>query len=209
LLRRYLEKHGARKTVEAVGRVLLALVYLDTRVIVLLKDLDPIAESRGDGQLVVRDLGEGDLAELAELNRKRGNPRADRRFRKYVEEGFHGYVAHRGQAIAGYYWWVDRYGSATFPDLRRLGLGIELGPEDVYGSDFFVLEEHRGGGVAAEFLGKIESALRDRGYTRLWGYVTSENRPARWVYSTRGYKPMWIVRLRRILFARHITREPM
>ena len=67
----------------------------------------------------------------------------------------------------------------------------------------------RATGVAADFLFHVESTLRDRGYSKIWGYVVSDNRPARWVYSTRGYKPMWIVRVRRIVSIQRSTREPL
>ena len=35
---------------------------------------------------------------------------------------------------------------------------------------------------------KIETALSELGYARVWGYVRGDNRPARWLYSTRGYE---------------------
>jgi hypothetical protein len=38
------------------------------------------------------------------------------------------------------------------------------------------------------FLHAIETDLKERGYTRLWGYVRADNRPARWLYSMRGYE---------------------
>ena len=155
----------------------------------------------------MENLGAEDLSKLAELNRKRGRPAVQRLFARYVEQGFHGFLAYRGEELVGYYWWVDRDVPTLYTDPHKLGLGIELGEGDVYGSHFFLLEEHRGGGVAAEFLSKVESSLRDRDYTRLWGYVASDNRPARWTYSTRGYVPMWIVRLRRVVLVQRTTRE--
>lgn len=173
----------------------------------IVKDLDSIVEPWRPGDLRFEDLTAAHLPDLSELNRKRRRPEVDRRFARYVEQGFHGFVAYRGEELVGYYWWVDRDVPTLYPDLRKLGLGIELGEGDVYGSDFFLLEEHRGGGVAADFLFKLESSLRDRGYIRLWGYVVSDNRPARWIYSTRGYTPMWIVHRKRILSLQRATRE--
>jgi GNAT superfamily N-acetyltransferase len=180
---------------------------MEQRLIVIVKDLGSIVEPWRHGDLRFEDLAAKHLPELAELNRKRGRSDADRRFRRYVEQGFHGFVAYHGEELVGYYWWVDRDVPNLYPDLRKLGLGIEMGEGDVYGSDFFLLEEHRGGGVANDFLFKVESSLRDRGYTQLWGYVVSDNRPARWIYSTRGYTPMWIVNRRRVLFVQRTTRE--
>jgi GNAT superfamily N-acetyltransferase len=208
-LRCYLQTHGARQTAEAIGRRLRRLAHSDERLIVIVKDLDSVVEPWRHGELRMEDLTAEQLPALAELNRKRGRPEVDQRFERYVEQGFHGFVAFRGAELIGYYWWVDRDVPTLYPDLHKLGLGIELGEGDVYGSDFFLLEEHRGGGVAADFLFGVESSLRDRGYAQLWGYVASDNRPARWIYSTRGYVPRWAVRLRRIMAMQRTTREPL
>jgi GNAT superfamily N-acetyltransferase len=150
------------------------LFYHQERLIVIVKDLDSIAEPRQRGGLRVEDLGAEHLADLSGLNRKRGQPGVDRRFADYLAQGFQ---------------------------------GVELGVGDIYGSDLFLLEEHRGGGAAADFLRQIEASLRDRGYRRSWGYVVSDNRPARWIYSTRKYAPMWTVTRRRVLILRRSTRE--
>jgi GNAT superfamily N-acetyltransferase len=191
----------------AIGRRLRGLLYTQERLVVIVKELDAIVEPRGPGDLRLEDLAAKHLPGLSELNRLRARPEVDRRFTRYVEQGFHGFVAYRGEELVGYYWWVDRDAPTPYPDLRKLGLGIELGEGDVYGSDFFLLEEHRGGGVAVDFLFKVESSLHDRGYARLWGYVVSGNRPARWIYSTRGYKPTWTVHRRQVLFLRRTNRE--
>jgi hypothetical protein len=205
----HLRQRGARATASAGLRVLRRQVYLHERFIVLLKELDAIVEPLRRTGLRVEDLGAHHLADLSKLNRARGHPGIDRRFASYVESGFRGFVGYSGDDIVAYYWWVDAQLAHLFPDLRDLGLGIELGPGDVYGSDFYLLEQHRGGAVAGGFLFNIESALRERGYRRLWGYVASDNRPARWIYSIRGYSPMWVVERTRVLRAQRIRREPL
>jgi GNAT superfamily N-acetyltransferase len=206
-LRRYVQTNGARRTVVAVGRLLRGLVYMEVRLIVLLKNLDEIVEPRRDLGVRVEDVGPERLPELAEMNRRRGRPEVQRLLERFLEQGFHGFVAYRGEELVGYYWWVDRNVPAEYTDTHKLGLGIELGEQDVYGSHFFLLEEHRGGGTATDFLFKVERSLRDRGYARLWGYVSAGNRPAQWVYSTRGYVQKWTVRLRRIALIQRTTRE--
>jgi GNAT superfamily N-acetyltransferase len=202
-----LRTHGARQTAVAIGRRLRRWVYVDERLIVVIKDLDAIVEPFAQGSVRIEDLAATHLPALAELNRRRDRPEIDRRFADYVSQGFHGFVAYAGEELVGYYWWVDRDNRTLYPDLAKLGLGIELREGEVYGSDFFLLEEHRGGGVAAELLYRIESGLRDRGYSRIWGYVASDNRPARWIYSTRGYVTMWTVHRKRILIVNRTTRE--
>lgn len=171
------------------------------------KPLDSVVGVWREGDLRVEDLQAKHLPGLSELNRRRDRPEIDARFARYVEQGFHGFVAFSGDDLIGYYWWVDRDVRTLYPDLRKLGLGIELGEGDVYGSDFFLLEEHRGGGVSGDFLFRVESALRDRGYHRILGYVVSDNRPARWIYSTRGYVPMWTVHRKKLLIIKRTTRE--
>jgi len=49
---------------------------------------------------------------------------------------------------------------------------------------------------AVEFLHAVETALRERGFARVWGYVRADNRPARWLYSARGYEVVKSVHLR-------------
>jgi len=200
--------HGPRRTSAALAHRFRGLAYERERLIVLLKDLDSITDAPS-AELRVEDLGPESLAALSKLNGSRGEKDADRRFARYVEEGFEGFIGYRGEEPVGYYWWVDARAGARFPDLRDKGLGIELAEKDVYGSDFYLLEQHRGGGIAAAFLTHVESAVRDRGYRRLWGYVVSENRPARWLYSTRGYQPMWVVTRRRLGPLRRTTRESL
>ncbi len=169
-------------------------------VIVLLKDLDSIVEPRRPGDLQVEDLEERHLPGLFEVNRRRGVPRADRYFATSLAKGFHGFVALKDSELIGYYWWVDRDADPPHPDVWLLGKGFEMDPGDVYGSSLFLLEEHRGRGAAGDFLHQIETRLRDRGYGRVWGYVEATNRPARWLYSTRGYRSMWKVVNRHFMF---------
>lgn len=174
--------------------------FVREEVIALLKDLDAIVAPRRPQGLVVEDLGGRHLPELSEVNRKRGARYADRYFATSIAKGFHGFVARKGSELIGYYWWTDRDADPPHPDMWLMGEGFALDPGDVYGSSLFLLEEHRGGGAAGEFLCAIETDLRDRGYKRIWGYVDKTNRPARWLYSTRGYRPMWSVVHRRFLF---------
>lgn len=203
-----------RKIVERGGRETIARLLRQARegfvreeVIVLLKDLDSIAEPHRPGQLRIEDLEERHLSGLSKINERRGVRRADRYFETSLAKGFHGFVALDGPEPVGYYWWVDRDADPPHPDLWLLGEGFELEPGDVYGSSLFLLEDHRGGGAAGDFLHQVETALQSRGYARIWGYVDAPNRPARWLYSTRGYRPMWKVVHRRFLFfkSRHLV----
>ena len=158
--------------------------------IVVCKRLDEIADIALAQRLAVSELTESDLPALAEFNRRRCDRRATARFAAGLEDGDRGFVARQNGEVAGYYWWSVR-------DHPHLGsLGIRLAARDVYGFDYFLAEEHRGEGRAVEFLHGIETRLRDRGFDRVWGYVRSDNRPARWLYSSRGYDSVEKVHLR-------------
>jgi GNAT superfamily N-acetyltransferase len=158
--------------------------------IVVCKRLDEIGDITLGGRLAVSDLGESDLPALAELNRRRCDSRAGGRFAARLEGGNRGFVARADGEVVGYYWWADR----DHPHLDHLG--IRLGDREVYGFDFFLAEAHRGEGRAVECLHAIETRLREHGFHTVCGYVRSDNRPARWLYSSRGYDSVGKVHLR-------------
>jgi GNAT superfamily N-acetyltransferase len=209
-----LSNHGVRATLKLLPSRLLALVHWRTRMIVLLKDLDEIGPPR-PSDLTVEAVEPRHLPALAELNRERALPSADARFAADIDSGYGGFVALRDGRLVGCYWWVD--GDARAPSSRasigaaieELGLGIDLEAGDVYGADLYVREGDRAGNTAQLFLDRVEAALRERGYRRLWGYVQEDNRLARWTYSLRGYRPMWMVVHSKTLWRRHSRTEPL
>jgi GNAT superfamily N-acetyltransferase len=198
-LRRNLSELGVRGTVARLYRQLRE-GFVSDELIVLLKNLDSIVEPRDPGGMQVEDMEARHLPGLSEVNRRRGVPHADRYFETSIAKGFHGFVALKGGEVVGYYWWVDSDAEPPHPDIWLLGKGFEMDPGDVYGSSLFLLDEHRGKNASGVFLHQVETRLRGRGYGRIWGYVETTNRPARWLYSTRGYEAMWKVAHRRFLF---------
>ena len=106
-------------------------------------------------------------------NRERGRAGVDRRFRANLDRGLRGFVGLRGGTSVGYYWWVDCAQADRHPDLKWLGEFLQIEPGDVYGSDFYILPDHREGGTANEFLYQVETSLVELGFLRLWGYVES------------------------------------
>jgi GNAT superfamily N-acetyltransferase len=193
-------REGTRALLGDLWRRLRRAVSTEEQSIVLAKDLGRIVETKSVTEVRVDVLEARHLPALAELNRKRCFRRADRRFERDVERGYNGYVGFCGDELIGYYWWVDEHSEPLHADLADRGLGIELSAGDVYGCDYFVLEQFRGGGIAGNFLYKIEADLASRGYKTIWGYVVKDNRPARWLYSLRGYEPMRTVLRRTMLF---------
>lgn len=197
-LRRQIAAGGLRGALAFLGRGLRSQLAKREALVVLVKDLDEIAVPVRPGKLHVEPIEPRHLPALRELNRERGDTGGDARFAADLEAGYRGFAGLRAGRLVACYWWCD----ASMPphrDLRRLGLGIELGSQDVYGFDLYVDKRHRAGGTANEMLYRVETALRERGFARLWGWVAEGNASARWAYSSRSYEPTWKVERTRVL----------
>jgi len=210
-----MQEGGVRKTAKLAGSLLWSYVHQRQPVIVLLKDLDAVKVRARGSDLRFERVERRHLPALAELNRERGERRADARFAADIDSGYEGVVAFRGDRLVGFYWWVDADSAppsskwsigAAIDELR---LEIDLQQGDVYGADFYIGEADRPGGTAQAFLDHVETLLHERGYRRLWGYVIENNRPARWTYSLRGYQPMRRVVRTRTLMLRRSWTEPI
>jgi GNAT superfamily N-acetyltransferase len=206
--RRYAREHGTREAVTKTASELRRRAFSENKITILLKDLDEIAVPRRPSELEVVAIEETHLEGLAELNRRRGRPGVDRRFRADLERGMHGFVALLDGETVGYYWWIEGERFASHPDARWLGDSFQIEPGDLYGSDNYLLPEARGGGTASQFLYRIESSIAALGRRRIWGYVESGNREARWLYSSRGYQPMRDVSVRTV-FSRRLQATPV
>ena len=201
-LRCLYRRHGARELLrKLLAKVRSALLSRED-VVVLRKDLRDVAEMEFSESLRIAELRPEDLPALFEFNRRRCGSKASARAVADVKRGYRGYAGYVGDELVGYYWWVDRRIEPRHRDIENYGLEIELDARAVYGFDFFLLEEHRGGGNSVEFLHKVETLLRDLGYETLWGYVLADNKPARWLYGMRGYVPVRKVAARRVLTRR-------
>jgi GNAT superfamily N-acetyltransferase len=197
-LRRRLLRDGVRGTLAFLSSGVRAQLVKRESMLVLRKQLDEIAVPARRGRVRLEPIESRHLPPLRELNRERGDLEGDARFAADLGAGYAGYAAYRGEQLVGCYWWAGG-ATAPHPDLRRFGLGIEMGPADVYGYDFYVDKRQRAGGTANEVLHLVETALRERGFERLWGWVASENRMALWTYDARGYRPAWTVERTRVL----------
>jgi GNAT superfamily N-acetyltransferase len=198
-LRCRLRRDGPWALLAKAARAFWSRLYSKQEVVVMSKDLTAITDMSFDESVEIEEFGDRHLDAMAEFNRRRCNTSADARAVAALERGYRGFVGYVGGELVGYYWWVDGEIEPRHSDIERYGLGIELGAGEVYVYDFFLLEEHRGDGRAMEFLYKVESSLRDVGYRTLWGYVVAGNKPARWLYGLRGYKPVRTVVSRRVL----------
>ena len=198
-LRRRYRRDGMRAMVGKLAARTRTWLHSTDELVVIEKDLGEITEMAGEGKLRIEQFAASHLPALYEFNRRRCFSKADGRAVVALERGYRGFVGYVGEELVGYYWWVDAEIEPAHADIARYRLGIELGAGEVYGYDFYLLEEHRGDGKSMEFLFRIETALRELGYRLLWGYVEADNRPARWLYGLRGYKPVRRVSSRRLL----------
>jgi hypothetical protein len=196
--RRY-RREGLRAVIAKIVAHVRRSLYSYGEVLVLRKDLNQITEMEFSEALRIEELDESHLPALYEFNRRRCFSKADARAAAALERGYRGFVGFVGDELVGYYWWVDADIDPHHSDIAHYGLDLELQPGEVYGFDFYLLEEHRGDGKSMEFLYKIEAGLRDLGYDVLWGYVVADNKPARWLYSLRGYKSVRKVASRSLL----------
>jgi GNAT superfamily N-acetyltransferase len=206
--RQYARENGIRAAVVKTASELRRRGFSTNKITILLKDLDDVKVPRRPSELQVLPLESSHLAGLSELNRRRGRPGVDRRFEADLERGLHGFVGLLDGQVVGYYWWIEGERFAIHPDARWLGDAFQIEPGDVYGSDNYLLPEARGGGTANHFLYGIESGIAELGYRRIWGYVESGNREARWLYSSRGYEPMRDVSVRTV-FSRRLEATPI
>jgi GNAT superfamily N-acetyltransferase len=206
--RQYAREHGLRAAVAKTAEELRRRAFSENGITTLLKDLDDVKVPKKAVDLEVVPLTPDHVAGLAELNRKRGRPGVDKRFAAELERGIEGFVGLRGGAVVGYYWWVGADRAATHPDMAWLGPFLQIEPGDAYGSDFYMLPDARGGGLANAFLCGVETSLAARGFARLWGYVESGNREARWLYSSRGYRPIRDLTARTVFSRRRAAPKP-
>lgn len=207
-LRRNIREVGWRRTLDRGVRRLRG-GYVHERMITLLKELDEIAPAGGRSGVRVEDLEDRHLPLLRALNARRNSPETDRYFDESLAKGHRGFVALKGEEAVGYYWWTDATIDPDETDQWMLGSDFRLGEGDVYGSSLYLIDDHRGGGAAGDVLFAIETSLRDRGYRRLWGSVDEDNRPARWLYSVRGYDAVWEVDYRHFLTLRSARKLPL
>lgn len=197
-LRRRLAAGGVRGTLAFLRDGVRAQLVKRETLLVIVKPLDAIAVPARRRTVRVEPIERRHLPALRELNAERGDLDGDARFAADLDAGYGGFAGFHGERLIACYWWSDGT-MPTHRDMRRLGLDIELGPRDGYGFDLYVHKQHRAGGTVNDVLYQVETALRERGFERLWGWVVAENRSARWVYTARGYLPMWQVERTRVL----------
>jgi GNAT superfamily N-acetyltransferase len=158
--------------------------------IVMSKDLADGSRASPATQLLYRAFEGGDPILVERIEAARHLDADDReRLRLFARRGYSALLAEVDGRIVGFMWWADAKlsGDRAHPHVARYG--IPLGPRDAYAFDFFLEPATRGGGNANEFLSAFDRHLQRRGFERLWGFVASDNKPARWLYTLSGWRP--------------------
>lgn len=151
--------------------------------LVLVKDLTSHDTAFPPADIKIVEVTDSFVPQLVEFNSRYRDAAAARRLGHYLRLGYQGFIGIRDGRIIGYQWWVDSsFDSSTIhPHVDRYGIGLEDG--DVYGFDYYVALEYRGGGTGTAFFGEIQARLRRLGYRKMWGVVFKDNIAARWLYS--------------------------
>jgi GNAT superfamily N-acetyltransferase len=182
---RHWREQGPRAALTYARHILTAQVYLESDEIVLSKDLPP-AEPAVTGAMRLEEAQAHHLPMLAEFNRRQCNATRTHRFTTNMSEGKRALLGFRDDTLMGYIWWHDS--SYTANDCYLSRFGVALADGDVYGDDLFIAPEHRGHGTPAAFVAAVEAELVRLGYRRMYGFVDATNMPARWLWTTSGYK---------------------
>lgn len=161
------------------------------REIVVVKDIGttkPFAGTERVALHVVRHPTDEALQDLAD--RMGRNETMERKLSAYAKNRFRCFIALHGAIPIGHIWWVNASDVLRRPHPHLARFEIDLRERDAYLFDFVLLPAHRGGGNATEFFGKVEEELRQRGYTRVFGFVTPNNKQARWFYALQGWRDL-------------------
>jgi GNAT superfamily N-acetyltransferase len=119
----------------------------------------------------------------------------------YLRSGFHGFGIVDGREIVGDIWYCDPFGadkSFVHPDL--LWLGIECQKKQVYSFDMFLAPQKRGHNYAFYLQNYFLHHLKERNFSKVYGYFWADNIPALWVHRQIKWKELRRVRSHRFFF---------
>lgn len=184
-LSRHWREFGPKAALTYARAIARAQLYTESDEIVISKDL-PRAEPAATGTMRLEEAQPHHLPMLAEFNHRQCNATRTHRFTTSMSEGKRALLGFRDDTLIGYIWWHDDSYAANDCYLSRFGVALAEG--EVYGDDLFIAPEHRGHGTPAAFVAAVESELVRLGYRRMYGFVDATNMPARWLWTTSGYK---------------------
>jgi GNAT superfamily N-acetyltransferase len=178
-------EYGLTAALAYARGIVKAQIYLESDEIVIAKDL-PRGQEAESGTVRLEEAQAHHLPMLAQFNRRQRNATRTHRFTTGMSEGKRALLGFRDDTLIGYIWWHDDSYAANDCYLSRFGVSLTAG--EVYGDDLFIAPEHRGHGTPAAFVAAVETELVRLGYRRMYGFVDATNMPARWLWTTSGYK---------------------
>jgi len=191
-----------RWTPRAVKARVKARLVEDIRDVVMTKDLS-VDKSLVKGELRVV---EGDRQAVERFCRAHEETRRQwSKCESYLDNGYRALLAEVDGLIVGHIWWHDHTVGPKNVHPHLIRFGLELEPEQVWGFDLYLLEQHRGGGASNDFFALFRRHLREQGYTRVFGHVDAKNTPAVWLHKLQGYKKVKSIEGR--LYAKSVLRS--
>jgi len=106
----------------------------------------------------------------------------------HIKNGFKCYLATLSDEIIGYNWFTEKQDRPEHNHPHLLRYDIELQKDELYGFDFYISPQHRGGGNSVEFYTVMRFRLKAQGFKKIYGYVDAANRQASWFYKLMGQK---------------------
>lgn len=200
----FLESYRAKGLASTLGEI----CYRNRQCIVLVSDLSslgPPVNLTPDLNAVFREVFPFNFEDL------RLKYRLKSRHLKAVAnlaQGYASFAVTRGGEVLGDMWYAGRADSAAtalHPDLAMLE--IDPGKDGVYLWDTYVNEAERSTNVALSLLSLSLHKLRENGFSRAYGYVWADNRPAHFVYRIFKFKELKRIAADRFVFLKR-TRGP-
>jgi ribosomal protein S18 acetylase RimI-like enzyme len=200
----FLESYRAKGLAPTLG----AICYRNRQCIVLESDLSslgPPVNLMPDLNAVFRE-----VFPLSFENLRLKYPLRSRHLKAVANlaQGYASFAVTRGGEVLGDMWYAGRAGSAAtalHPDLAMLE--IDPGNDGVYLWDTYVNEAERSTNVALSLLSLSLHTLREKGFSKAYGYVWADNRPAHFVYRIFKFNELKRITADRFVFLKR-TRGP-
>lgn len=120
---------------------------------------------------------------------------------QYLKKGYGGCAIIRGEKIVGDIWFTTPNKNAAnyfHPDCKWLQ--ISCAADQVYTFDMFLSPDERGNNLASLLQNSALKALRQKGFTKAYGYYWSDNIPALWVHRMGKWSEVKRLKVNRFLF---------
>jgi len=123
----------------------------------------------------------------------------------YLQKGYGGCAIVRDEKIVGDIWFTTpdtKTVSLCHPDCKWLQ--IFCSEDEVYTFDMFLSPDERGNNLASLLQSSALKALRQKGYTKAYGYYWSDNIPALWVHRMGKWREIKRLKVNRFLFFKKV-----